>query len=51
MSINPHVLSGIIILLYLQGDQVHMAVEVYTYTVNYTGQVTLYKVPEKHGHV
>ena len=24
---------------------------VYTWIVAYTGQVTLYKVPEKHGHV
>ena len=26
-------------------------VQVYTCTVSYTGQVTYFKVPEKHGHV
>ena len=45
----------------VQGDQFNMAVffwyrekvTVYTCTVAcmYTGQVTFYKVPEKHGHV
>ena len=28
-----------------------MTCQVYTCTVAYTGQVTFYKVPEKHGHV
>ena len=44
----------------IQGDQMNMAVIygtlekirlVYTCTVAYTGQVTFYKVREKHGHV
>ena len=45
----------------VQGDQLDIAVfcwylvkvifTMYTCTLAYTGQVTFYKVPEKHGHV
>ena len=42
---------------HLQGDQLKhgrvflVLFPVYACTVAYTGQVTFYKVPEKHGHV
>ena len=41
---------------YVQGDQLHMAPCFWyhvkgTFTVAYIGQVTFYKVPEKHSHV
>ena len=39
----------------LQGDQLKntekVTCQVYTFTIAYTGQVTFYKVPEKHGCV
>ena len=38
--------------IYVQGEQLNIAVFFwYLGTVTYTGQVTLYKVPEEHGHV